>query len=380
MKKIIYFINRIDLPGGMEKVLTIKANYLVEKFNYDVVIVTMNSYGNQPFFNLNKKIRLYDLQLQNNFRKGLFNRILKRNQVTSQEHFEKVKEIIFNEKPDFCISLFSNDLYFLYKIKDGSKKIIEFHNSRQSFLIESGKGISRIIRIFYRKQLLKKLEKIILKYDQFVCLTEEDYIAWGKLENSCYIYNPFFFEIQEKSADHSNKTILSVGRIHYQKGFDLLIDIWEKIEKRFPDWNLKIVGRREGVKDNLDEIIEKKNLKRIEVISATKDIQKYYYESSLYVSTSRYEGFPLTLLEAQSCGLPIVAFRTPTGPSEIIKDNEDGLLATYLDEQDLADKLMILMKDEEKRREFGVKAKENVKRFSIDKIMKNWDSLFNQLN
>ncbi|MFV0530342.1 MAG: glycosyltransferase family 4 protein [Flavobacteriales bacterium] len=376
--KIAYFIDRLSTPGGMERILILKANYLADK-GYEVHIITTENFQNSPYFEINDAVILHCLDVEKNIPgQNFFTMFL--GESYSQEYFEKASKLLKTLSVDVCIGLFGNEKKFLHKIKDGSKKVVEFHFSKKG-LLETTKiaRFPRLTKLYFEKIKFKEYLNILKNYNAFVTLTKQDQEAWGNLKNSLTIPNPIIFEIQEKSADYSNKTILSVGRIHYQKGFDLLIDIWEKIEKRFPDWNLKIVGRREGVKDNLDEIIEKKNLNRIKMISATKDIQKYYYESSLYVSTSRYEGFPLTFLEAQACGLPIVSFDCSTGPSEIIKDNEDGLLATYLDEQDLADKLMILMKDEEKRREFGVKAKENVKRFDLDIIMKKWIDLFNKL-
>ncbi len=373
--KILYFISFIHTSGGMERVLTLKANYLADVYGYDIGIVVLTK-EEKPFFELSKKVKLHFLNLQSkdtvssNTQKLLFNKHY------NNLHYFLVEKLIKKEKPNVCISLFGNELYFLHKIKDGSKKVVEFHSSKQSFLIQARQGKWGFIKEFYTKNLLKQIKKELFYYDRFVCLTESDYDDWGHLKNSRVIYNPNTFKVPENfSIDYTQKRVLSVGGIALSKGYDLLIEAWSLVVKQFPEWEMCIVGRRND-NDSLDSLIFEKQLQNsIKVFPVTNDILSYYQSSSIYISSSRFEGFPMTLLEAASCGLPIVAFNTPTGPSEIIHNEEDGLIAEYLNIHDLAEKLKRLMHDSKLRKEFGLTGKKNIQRFSMDKIMKEWNEL-----
>ena len=101
-----------------------------------------------------------------------------------------------------------------------------------------------------------------------------------------------------------------------------------------------------------------------------------YRESSICVMSSRYEGFPMVLVEAMASGVPCVAFDCPFGPRNIIRNEEDGLLVEYLNPQALADGLCRLIEDDDLRRRFGQQARENIKRFSKESVMGQWEQLF----
>ncbi len=377
--KIIYFIDRISTPGGMERMLTIKANKLSEK-GYQIGIITTEDGKKKPYFPLNENIKIFYL--------GVEKPLSKLQKISSlfkesyhPEYFRKAAKIVKQQKPDICISLFNNERAFLYKIKDDSKKIIEFHFSRKG-LLEATKisRFPRLTRWYFKNIKFKQYDRVAKKYDAFVVLTHQDKISWRSLKNAIVIPNFTTFRTNEdRFPDYAQKIIISVGRIHYQKGFDLLIKAWSILEKKYPDWQLRIIGRRKNTVDNLDEIIDENNLKNVQVLLAVKNIKEEYYKSSIYAGASRYEGFPMTLLEAATCGLPIVTWRCPTGPSEIVNHKQDGLLSEYMNIQALANNLMELMADEQKRKQYGQAAQENIQRFSMENIMKQWEKLFNQL-
>ncbi len=362
--RILYFIDRLDTPGGMERVLSLKANYLSNK-KYEIGIVVTNSEKSTPFFELNDSVKIYFLNLQNNNKKN---------------HYNNVEKVIFNYDPDLCISLMGNEVYFLHEINHRSKKIVEFHNSKQSYIIQVEEDKYSFLKKFYRRILLIKMKNNLKKYDKFIHLTNEDKNDWGNLNNSIVIQNPITFEVDNKFPNYSSKKIISVGRISHQKGYEYLVLAWEKVKIEFPDWKLTILGRREGVVDHLDSFINDRRLSNeIKVLNAVSNVKDYYYDHSIYVASSRYEGFPMTLLEAASCGLPIVTWKCPTGPVEIINDMEDGLLSEYLNIDDLANKMIVLIKDFKLRSEMGNRAKKNINRFSMGNIMDKWENLFNEL-
>ena len=227
--------------------------------------------------------------------------------------------------------------------------------------------------------LVTKYEEYVLKkYDKIIVLTNEDKEKWNEKYSIEVIYNPLTF-FPQNISNLKNKKIISVGRLEEQKGYDILIDVWNIVSKKYPDWILEIYGEG-SERENLQNKINKLGLEKSFLLKgATKDIQDKYLESSIYVMSSRYEGMPMVLLEAMACGLPIVSFNCPCGPKDIIKDKEDGFLIPFGDIELMAEKIEELIIDEEKRKLFGKNAKRNVQRFSQDKIMNQWQELFENL-
>ncbi len=359
--KILYFIDRIDTPGGIERVLSVKANYLVNK-GYDINITTLEKGDKPPFFSFSSKIKIHYLNIQNN-------------KIKNPKHIQKVTELIIKENPDFCISMFGLEIYFLHSIKHPSKKIVEYHSSKKALEIQSRNMIHRI----YRKYLIKRIEKNLKKFSKVVLLTKEDQKLWN-LNNSMVIYNPLIEELSDKYADYSKKQVITLGRISYVKGYDLLVDVWKIVNEQFSDWKLKIVGLGSENAKAIEEKIEQLGLNNvIEILPIVKNVEDHYLESSIYVLSSRYEGFPMTLLEAASFGLPLVAWKCPTGPSELVTNNKNGLLSEYLNRNQLVTNLLELMSDEEKRERLGKQSKCDVEKYSIDNIMEQWLFLFKKI-
>ena len=168
---------------------------------------------------------------------------------------------------------------------------------------------------------------------------------------------------------------MSAGRYMSEKGFDMLLEAWHLLPEEFRDWHLYIFGN--GDRSLYQSIVDKYKIgETVHLMSATNDIAEEFSKSSLYVMSSRYEGFGLVLAEAMSCGLPCVSFDCPYGPREIIKDGEDGLLAKYKDIEDLAHKMSLLMSDIDLRSKMGKLAKNSIARYEPETIMSQWINLF----
>ena len=163
------------------------------------------------------------------------------------------------------------------------------------------------------------------RLDKFIVLTEEDKASWTELSNVEVIPDPLAFDITEVSPLKA-KRVIAVGRYVYQKGFDLLLQAWAKIEKLFPDWELAIYGM--GDRSSYENLAQQLgiNMNRCHLNGSTQNIRKEYLESSLFVFSSRFEGFGMVLIEAMACGLPVVSFDCPCGPKDIVSHDEDGLL------------------------------------------------------
>ena len=154
---------------------------------------------------------------------------------------------------------------------------------------------------------------------------------------------------------------------------------WSLIDKEFQDWELHIYGKFD---ENLGLEQLAKDLKiekQVFFHLPEKNIEEKYAESSIFVLSSRYEGFGMVLIEAMSFGIPCVSFDCNYGPSDIIRNNEDGFLVTNGNEETFVEKLQLLMKDENLRKEMGEKARVNVERFLPENVVKKWDEFFKSL-
>ena len=148
----------------------------------------------------------------------------------------------------------------------------------------------------------------------------------------------------------------------------------------FKEWQLIIVGDC-VLKKELESKIKALNLQESVILKPfTKQIEKEYLNASIYAMSSHFEGFGMVLAEASSYALPCIAFDIKAGPSDIIADEKSGFLVADNDLQGYADKLMLLMRDENLRQNFGTKAKQVVsEKFSKEVVMKEWQGLFDEL-
>ena len=372
--KIVYCIAATYNSGGMERVLANKANYLVGK-GYDVVIVTTDQRGRQPFFSLDERIQCYDLGVdyEDNNGKSFLNKLI-HYPFKQIKHKKRLAALLKSLKADVVISMFCNEASFITNIQDGSRKILEIHFSRFKRLQYGRKGLWRLADE-YRSKLDVKIAK---SFDRFVVLTEEDKCYWGDLKNMGVIGNARSF-ILPSPALLENKRVIAVGRYSYQKGFDRLIAAWAKVCQQVDDWTLHLVGDGE-LRTALQKQIKELNLEeKIILGKAETDMPKVYQDASILALSSHYEGLPMVLLEAQAAGLPIVSFSCKCGPQDVIENGVDGFLVDEGDVDALAEKLVLLIKDEDLRKRMGHEAFCHSDRYAEERIMAQWTKLFSEI-
>ena len=372
--KILYNIAGTYRSGGMERVLTNKANYLVKQ-GYEVTIVTTDQRGQLPFFPLDKRIKCVDLGInyEENNGRSIWNKII-HYPFKQYKHKRLLEDVLNTEKPDITISMFCNEVSFIAELNDDSKKVLEIHFSKFKRLQYGRSGLWRLIDLFRTKQD----ERLVKQFDKFIVLTEEDKGYWGELSNIEVIPNARTFAPNVVSTLESHK-VTAIGRYTYQKGFDRLIEAWNLIKKDIEDWTLDIVGSGED-REQLQSLIDKYELQdSVTLVEPTQNIEQIYLGSSIIAMSSRYEGLPMILLEAQTYGLPVVSFRCKCGPADVIEHGESGLLVEEGDIYALAESLKLLIENETLRKSMGGIARTNSEKYSEESVMKRWCTLFDEL-
>jgi len=339
---IVYCIFSLADAGGMQRALTVKANYLADVAGHSIHIVTRSN--GPSHFPLSPLIQVHCIE--RNYRVNL-------------------SDLLFALRANITISLYGEESRFLYKIDDGSKKVLEFHFTR-NHLVHLVRGLPNVrlrpLRLQYARLLQYFDVRCAHHYDRLVLLTESDRALWGYPPNAVVIPNPLSFT-SPVTADLSAKRILSTGRLIATKGFDLLIESFRLVAMRHPDWRLTIFGEGQDKQFLLNKVRRYKLEDHIDILPPVSNIIPHLLNTSIYAAASRYEGFGLAITEAMECGVPCVAFDCECGPGEIISHGEDGILVEPLHTEKFAAALLHLIENPTLRAQLGRQANISAGRF-----------------
>ena len=375
--KIAYCLPSLYIPGGMERVLTIKANYFADALGYDVYIILTDGKDKAPYYPLSPKIHTINLDINYDHLNGLtlykrFPRYLVKQRIFKN----RLKKCLMEIKPDITVSMLRREINFINSIHDGSRKIGEIHVNKSNFRDfneEKASVVKKLLAKFWMKQLISALKQL----DKFVTLSQEDKEKWTEIDNAIAIHNPLSF-FPEKISDCSSHEVIAVGRLIPQKGFDMLIDAWKIVSDKHPEWTLRIYGECDQT-EYLKQIDRLGIEKTCKLEGAVTDIVSKYQESSIFVLSSRFEGFGMVITEAMACGLPAVSFACPCGPRDIIHEGKDGFLVEPGNIKELAEKIIYLIEHEDIRKSMGLEARSNSERFRMEKIAGQWNTLFESI-
>lgn len=381
--KIVFCTPAIYSAGGVERVVSYKAGFFAEQLRYDVTIIVTEGRGRDCYFPLSDKVKVinFELGFEELWRASFIKKVFL--YLTKQRQYKRLlKAELMRIRPDFTISMLRREINFLTSIHDGSKKIGELHVNRanyRNFEANDSNRLKRLFAKFWMRSLVEKLKRL----DQLVVLTDKSKASWPELSNVSVIPDPIPIQIEcgvgSVECGVRAKRVVTIGRYAYQKGYDLLLQAWAEVEKQYPDWTLDIYGQ--GDRNSYCELMNNLGIDahRCHLNGPVEDVVKTYQVSTIFVLSSRFEGFGLVLVEAMACGLPVVSFDCPAGPDEIITDGVDGLLVPSGNVQALAKELMALMADEDLRQRLGKQARQTAQRYDMKAIANQWETLFERV-
>lgn len=345
----------------MERVLTVRVNNLCQDF--DVTFLTLDDGSREDYFLLDARVKRIYLSCHD-----------------KKSCYSVLSSYLEANPQDITVSTGGLEFYVLYHIRDGSKKIFEFHFSFDISKVWMARRFHGILWwVAYHLQTWRRIW-IACHYDKIVVLCKADELKWRRFTNKVtYIYNPLTISTEKYSSCESKK-VIAVGRLSPEKGFDNLIDSWSIVNKKYPNWILNIFGEgfeRIKLQKQIDELGLQKS---ITLCGSTDDIVSEYIDSSLFVLSSREEAFGLVIIEAEACGLPVVAFNCLSGPAELVEDKCNGFMVKKGDIGQLSDRVCDLIEDQNLRKSFGARSVEISKKFDLEKVMAKWRFLYTNLN
>ena len=359
IKNIVFFIQNFSRAAGSERVTSIIANELVKRdFNVSILSICGD---NSCFYEIDKRVKLYTL-----FRVPEIN-----NRKKFLSVVDKLACFYKRTSVDLVVDVFAALSIYTIILKPRFK-YMNITWEHFNFLINT--GMNKI----GRRMAIKFSDKIIT----LTKIDKKRYIENGtnkkKIEN---IYNPSPFQHVILNLE-KKKWLISVGRLCYQKGFDRLLKIWKIVESQ-SDWELLIIGDGEERKA-LEKEIHDLKIKKIHLLGNVKTIDEYYKKARVYISTARFEGLPMTMIEAQSYGLPIISFDYDTGPKEIIRDGIDGVIIPRQEEnimiKNCATELIFMLENSYVLDSYSKEAFKSANRFKLKKILPKWEKLIDGLN
>lgn len=363
-KKIVFCVRSMEMVGGKERAVAKIANALTS--HYQVGILSLGG-KTTSFYTLDPKIQKDHLNTLSFLgkRKSLASLLLFFRGIGALARFLR------QEKPDVVIGsdfLINIQLILAQRYSRQKVNVIGWeHLTLEDPIMLSRKFLVRLRNLFYKRLLA------------LVVITPSD-MAYSKKQGfyTHLIPYPKSFTF-DGTIDYTQKRILTIARLSHQKGLDLYLELIHSMRRDLNGWKFLLVGKEDDILlKELQEQIEQYEIQHhLEIKSPQADVIQLYACASIYLLTSRYEGLPITLIEAQSCGLPIVSFDCKTGPSDIITHGQDGFIIPTFDVTEMRKQLLHLMNDGALRKQMGEQAKKSSERFDENKIINRWITFIN---
>lgn len=377
MKKIVILALHLS-TGGIEKSIATLSNILTKK--YEVEIISNYQIDEAPAFDIDKKVKITYLKKNLKPNEKEFKEAVKRCNLIKvlKEGIKAVKilylrrtlmiKAIKNMKCDIAISTryIHSNLLGRYANKNVIK-IAQEHNNNGD------------------KKYIRKVIKSLKNIDYFMPVSKQLTEFYGeelKNKTTKCLYIPHCLNNYSNEVSNlQEKNIISIGRLSPEKGFLDLIDVYEIVSKKCANWHLNIAGDGKEKEKIEDKIHEKKLENNITLLGFIKEeeIHKLLLKSSIYVMTSINECFPLVLMEAESHGLPLIAFNSAEGTKEIIENEKNGFLISNRNKEEMAEKIIELISNEDLRKEMGKIARDKSEQYKMANIQKIWFEFIDEI-
>lgn len=358
--RILFLVGSLRM-GGAERVVSRLANYWSQK-GFEVCVATVREEASD-FYKLEPQISrvAFDLGYSVRYKHQRYIKYFKTIYATGK--------VIRGFKPDVVISFVTGMNFRALAMKPFFSMpfiISERTNPDRQKINARGARIRRLIYPF--------ADKVV-----FVSEGVREAYSWLEDEKKSVIYNPAI-RLPETAVDRvAEKTIVTLGRLNEVKGHDMLIDAFNRIAGKYPDWRLRIYGEGD-YRWNLEQQIAQSPFgDRITLEGFTRTPEECLKSAGLFVLSSRHEGFPNALVEAMSMGLPCISFDCPFGPGELITHGENGLLVEPENMEKLADAMEEMICRPQQREAMGREAATVRKRLDIEAVASEWEKLIGSL-
>ncbi|SEJ50699.1 Glycosyltransferase involved in cell wall bisynthesis [Dyadobacter sp. SG02] len=358
MPNIVFFIYNISLIGGTERVASVIINELAKR-NYNIHLLSLNGDPDNIFFPLEPNVNVTSLQMDD--RKG-FKKVL--------HSRRRIRQLVKSNDIDTFVTIESN--MAIHSVPSlaftGVRHVVWEHFNFKVSLGLASRSLARQLSLSFADRIIT----LTARDKQF---WEEG--AWYRNARVTHISNPMFLK-EQVSHKKPSRTVISVGRLTFQKGFDLLVDAWGQLPERLrKEWKLLIIGDGED-KPLLEKKITELGIgDSVQLVGATKKVLNYFEDASVYCMSSRFEGLPMVLLEALAFRLPIVAYRCDTGPEELIEDGRNGILVEAENVTKMAESLATVMENDALREGMKNYKSQRLPSLELGMIIDEWSRVLN---
>lgn len=356
--KILFYISSMG-GGGAQRVLWSLANYFCNKLGHEVSVAT--NLSSTVAYDFNENVKLIDLEESINNESGIRHYV---------HMLSAIRNVYKEISPDVVIS-FQRGMNGMVLLALLGVKVKIICSEHSYYLRKYGIVEDTLKRLLY---WTADAVTVLTRHDLKICKEQE-------LKNVIYMPNPL--QNVDLLCRERKKQVLAVGVVDRweTKGFDLLIKAWGKISCNYPEWKLLIAGKgSEHSMEILKGLVRSNNCINVEFLGFRKDIAEIMQESSIFTLSSRFEGLPMALLEAMQAGCCCVSFDCETGPNEIIRNRETGLLVPAQNVDKLSEALESVIANKELRERYSAKAGFSVhSKYGEDYVMNRWVLLLSKL-